>query len=50
MTDDGLAQVEMEPTVRAAAEAARGFMPPDEGLALFRAGVARSEDGTLVVT
>ena len=29
----------MEPTVLAAAEAARGFMPPDEGLALHRAGV-----------
>ena len=39
MSDDGLAQVEMEPQVRAAAEAARGFMPADEGLALFRAGV-----------
>jgi predicted O-methyltransferase YrrM len=30
---------EMDPAVRAAAEAARGFMPPDEGLALYRAGV-----------
>ncbi|HMV73613.1 MAG TPA: class I SAM-dependent methyltransferase, partial [Microthrixaceae bacterium] len=30
---------EMDPSTRAAAEAARGFMPPDEGLALFRAGV-----------
>src|SRR5690606_7395898 len=29
----------MDPSTRAAAEAARGFMPPDEGLALFRAGV-----------
>jgi predicted O-methyltransferase YrrM len=29
----------MDDLVRTAAEAARGFMPPDEGLALFRAGV-----------
>lgn len=29
----------MNPIVRAAAEAARGFMPPDEGLALYRAGI-----------
>lgn len=33
------AEVELDPGTRAAAEAARGFMPPDEGLALFRAGV-----------
>lgn len=29
----------MDPVVRAAAEAARGFMPPNEGLALYEAGV-----------
>lgn len=29
----------MDDQLRTAAEAARGFMPPDEGLALFRAGV-----------
>lgn len=31
---------QMDPDVRRAAEAARGFMPPDEGLALFDAAVA----------
>lgn len=38
---------EMDPSLRAAAEAARGFMPPEEGLALFLAGVdaARSVPG-----
>jgi predicted O-methyltransferase YrrM len=30
----------MDPALRAAAEAARGFMPPDEGLALHDAAVA----------
>ena len=30
----------MDAATRAAAEAARGFMPADEGLALFDAGVA----------
>jgi predicted O-methyltransferase YrrM len=30
----------MDPTLRAAAEAARGFMPPDEGVALHDAAVA----------
>jgi len=30
----------MEPALRAAAEAARGFMPPDEGLALHDAAVS----------
>ena len=30
----------MDPQLQAAAEAARGFMPPDEGLALHDAGVA----------
>ena len=29
----------MDPLLRAAGEAARGFMPPDEGLALYRAGL-----------
>lgn len=29
----------MDPHLRAAAEAARGFMPPDEGLALYGAGL-----------
>ncbi|MEX0767107.1 MAG: class I SAM-dependent methyltransferase [Microthrixaceae bacterium] len=36
MTDSA----EMDPTLRAAAEAARGFMPENEGLALFQAGLA----------
>ena len=30
----------MDPRRQAAAEAARGFMPPDEGLALYEAAVA----------
>ena len=30
----------MDPGVRAAAEAARGFMPPDEGMALYDAALA----------
>jgi MMP 1-O-methyltransferase len=29
----------VDPTLRAAAEAARGFMPPDEGLALYEAAL-----------
>jgi len=29
----------MDPLLRAAGEAARGFMPPDEGIALYRAGL-----------
>jgi len=33
----------MEAQVRAAAEAARGFMPADEGQALFEAGLAAAE-------
>ena len=33
---------QMDGPTRAAAEAARGFMPADEGLALFRAGVEAS--------
>lgn len=32
----------MDPQLRAAAEAARGFMPPDEGLALHEAGLLAS--------
>ena len=30
----------MDPILRAAAEAARGFMPADEGLALYQAGLS----------
>ncbi len=33
----------MDEVTRARAEAARGFMPPDEGLALYRAGVAATD-------
>src|SRR5262245_60966755 len=33
----------MDPTTRAAAEAARGFMPPDEGLALHDAAVLATQ-------
>lgn len=33
---------ELEPALRAAAEAARGFMPPDEGEALYEAGCLAS--------
>jgi MMP 1-O-methyltransferase len=35
----------MDPSMRAAAEAARGFMPPDEGLALHDAAVSVTVDG-----
>jgi predicted O-methyltransferase YrrM len=35
----------MDPATRAAAEAARGFMPPDEGLALHDAAAAAAVDG-----
>jgi MMP 1-O-methyltransferase len=35
----------MDLQLRAKAEAARGFMPPDEGLALWEAGVAAGVDG-----
>jgi predicted O-methyltransferase YrrM len=38
----------MDPTLRAAAEAARGFMPPDEGLALYDAAVGVEVDGPLL--
>jgi len=37
------ADTEMDPAHRAAAEAARGFMPADEGLALFGAAVAAGQ-------
>jgi MMP 1-O-methyltransferase len=36
----------MDPSLRAAAEAARGFMPPDEGLALHAAGLLVPEGGS----
>jgi len=35
----------MDDTLRKAAEAARGFMPPDEGLALYDAAAATTVDG-----
>jgi predicted O-methyltransferase YrrM len=35
----------MDETLRAAAEAARGFMPPDEGLALYDAAISSAADG-----
>jgi len=35
----------MDPTLRAAAEHARGFMPPDEGLALFNAALSVPDGG-----
>lgn len=35
----------IDPETLAAAEAARGFMPPDEGLALFAAAVSVAVDG-----
>jgi MMP 1-O-methyltransferase len=38
----------MEPGLQAAAEAARGFMPPDEGLALYDAGVSLAVDGPML--
>jgi predicted O-methyltransferase YrrM len=34
--------------MRAAAEAAKGFMPPDEGLALYEAGAKAAADGPLL--
>ena len=36
----------MDPELRARAEAARGFMPPDEGLALHEAGLLVPEGGS----
>jgi MMP 1-O-methyltransferase len=38
----------MDARLRAAAEAARGFMPPDEGLALSEAAAAVAVDGPLL--
>ncbi len=38
----------MDASLRAAAEAARGFMPPDEGLALFDAAATVAADGPLL--
>ena len=38
----------MEDRLRRAAEAARGFMPPDEGLALYEAAAAVEVDGPLL--
>jgi MMP 1-O-methyltransferase len=38
----------MDPQLRAAAEAAPGFMPPEEGLALYDAAMAAEADGPLV--
>ena len=38
----------MDAALRAAAEAAPGFMPPDEGLALYDAAVAAAADGPLL--
>lgn len=35
----------MDPEMQAAAEAARGFMPPDEGVALYDAAMAVAVDG-----
>ena len=35
----------MDDTLRVAAEAARGFMPPDEGLALYDAAASTTVDG-----
>lgn len=39
---------EMDPEMRARADAARGFMPPDEGLALHDAAIAVAVDGPLL--
>ncbi|HEX9992700.1 MAG TPA: class I SAM-dependent methyltransferase [Acidimicrobiales bacterium] len=38
----------MDPALRAAAEAAKGFMPPDEGLALHEAGLEAAALGPLL--
>ena len=38
----------MEDSLRRAAEAARGFMPPDEGLALYEAAASVEVDGPLL--
>jgi predicted O-methyltransferase YrrM len=39
---------EMDPELRRLAESARGFMPPDEGLALFAAAAAYAPGGPIV--
>jgi predicted O-methyltransferase YrrM len=38
----------LDPVLRAAAEGARGFMPADEGVALFEAAVTAAGDGPLL--
>ncbi len=38
----------MDPVLRAKAEAARGFMPPDEGIGLYEAASGVSVDGPLL--
>jgi len=38
----------VDDALRARAEAARGFMPPDEGLALYEAGASLTVDGPLL--
>jgi len=38
----------MDPTLRARAEAARGFMPPDEGLGLYRAAAELEVEGPML--
>ena len=43
MTEHGRLAQPMDETLHAAAVAARGFMPTDEGDALFEAGLATAE-------
>jgi MMP 1-O-methyltransferase len=38
----------LDPALRAVAEAAKGFMPPDEGLALYEAGLVAAAYGPLL--
>jgi predicted O-methyltransferase YrrM len=45
MSDPGEPGAEMDPELRAHAEKARGFMPPDEGLALWEAARSVTVDG-----
>ncbi|CAN5248097.1 class I SAM-dependent methyltransferase [soil metagenome] len=45
MGDGDVASAVVDPALRAAAERARGFMPPEEGLALYRAAAALAPDG-----
>ncbi|HSL58293.1 MAG TPA: class I SAM-dependent methyltransferase [Acidimicrobiales bacterium] len=49
ITPAGPGAAPMDPALRAAAEAARGFMPPDEGLALHAAGLVAGEGPLLEV-